>query len=79
MPVDLSGLGRIVLANDLAAADATCARLMGFEATRIVHVGDGARFLGNADTQYIDQVGETVTPPVTPFHVVPEFENLYAL
>ena len=72
-------LGRIVLADDPVAADATCARLMGFEPGRIVHIREGAQFLGNADPGHIDQAGETVTPPVTPFRVVPEFVNLYAL
>ena len=33
-------LGKIVLADDLVAADATCARLMGFEPGRIVHIRD---------------------------------------
>jgi uncharacterized protein (DUF362 family) len=72
-------LGRIVLADDPVAADATCARLMGFDPSRIVHVREGARFLGNTDPGHIDQVGETVTPPTTPFHVVPGFVNFYAL
>jgi uncharacterized protein (DUF362 family) len=41
-------LGKIVFANDPVAADATCARLMGFEPSRIAHIGEGSRFLGNA-------------------------------
>jgi uncharacterized protein (DUF362 family) len=72
-------LGRIVLADDPVAADATCTRLMGFEPGRIAHIREGARFLGNTDPGHIDQVGETVMPPATPFRVVPEFANLYAL
>jgi uncharacterized protein (DUF362 family) len=72
-------LGRIVLADDPVAADATCARLMGFDPSRIVHVREGARFLGNADPGHADQVGETVRLPATPFRLVPEFQNLYAL
>jgi uncharacterized protein (DUF362 family) len=63
-------LNRIVLADDPVAADATCARLMGFEPGRIMHIREGARFLGNTVPAYIDQVGETVTPPATPFRVV---------
>jgi len=70
--------GKIVLADDPIAADATCARLMGFDPRRIVHVREGARFLGNAAPGYIDQIAEAVAPPVTPFRVVPEFLNLYA-
>ena len=72
-------LGKIVLADDPVAADTTCARLMGFEPRRIVHIREGARFLGNTDPGHIDEVGETVTPPATSFRVVPEFANLYNL
>jgi uncharacterized protein (DUF362 family) len=38
-------LRKIVLADDPVAADATCARLMGFEPTRIVHIREGQGFL----------------------------------
>jgi uncharacterized protein (DUF362 family) len=72
-------LGKIVLADDPVAGDATCARLMGFEPSRIVHIHEGSRFLGNACRTLIDQVGETVTAPATPFDVVPEFRHLYGL
>ena len=72
-------LGKIVLADDPVAADATCARLMGFEPDRIVHIREGAEFLGNSAPALIDQVGETLTPPTTPFQVVPEFQYLHAL
>ena len=72
-------LGRIVLADDPIAADATCARLMGFEPERIVHIREGARFLGNSGPERIDEVGEIVDPPAEPFDVVPEFRFLHAL
>jgi uncharacterized protein (DUF362 family) len=72
-------LGRIVLADDAVAADATCARLMGFDPRRVVHIREGTRFLGNADPGHVDQVGETVRLPATPFRLVLEFQNLYAL
>ena len=71
-------LGKIVLANDPVAADATCARLMGFEPKRIAHIREGARFLGNFSPTLVDQVGESLTAPTTPFEVVPEFRHLYA-
>jgi uncharacterized protein (DUF362 family) len=71
-------LGKVVLANDTVAADATCARLMGFEPDRIVHIHEGAKFLGNAAIRSIDQAGENVTSPGTPFRVVPEFSYLHA-
>src|ERR1700723_4654519 len=72
-------LGKIVLADDPVAADTTCARLMGFEPDRVVHIREGAKFLGNLSPVLIDQVGEIPQPPMTPFQVVPEFGNLYAL
>jgi len=71
-------LGTIVLANDPVAADATCARLMGFEPSRIVHIREGSRFLGNSAPELLEQVGETVNAPTTSFEVVPEFQYLYA-
>jgi uncharacterized protein (DUF362 family) len=71
-------LGKIVLADDPVAADATCARLMGFDPERIEHISEGSRFLGNAEPTHIDQVGETVQPPTAAFRVVPEFQNLNA-
>ena len=69
--------GKIVLADDPVAADATCARLMGLEPYRIVHIREGSRFLGNAAPSFIDQVGEIVTAPAEPFQVVPEFRFLH--
>ena len=72
-------LGKIVLADDPVAADATCARLMGFGPDRIVHIREGAKFLGNVSPCLIDQVGEALTSPTTPFDVVPEFRHLYGV
>jgi len=72
-------LGKIVLADDPAAVDATCARLMGFEPQRIAHLREGSRFLGNSSPALINQDGETVRAPATPLQLVPEFRHLYAL
>ena len=69
-------LNRIVLADDPVAADATCARLMGLDATRITHIRIGAQFLGNVSLDRIDQIAEAVCAPANPFEVVPEFEHL---
>ena len=69
-------LGSIVLADDAVSADATCARLMGLEPARIVHIHEASKFLGNCSSQLIDQAGETVRSPSVPFRVVPEFEFL---
>ena len=70
-------LGCVVLSDDPVAADATCARLMGFDPDRIPHIREAAKFLGNASTELIDQLANPVTIPETPFKVVPEFEHLW--
>jgi uncharacterized protein (DUF362 family) len=69
-------LANIVLADDPVAADATCARLMGFEPDRLINIHEAAKFLGNSSSELIDQVGETLQSPDVPFQVVPEFEFL---
>ncbi len=69
-------LNRIVLADDPVAADATCARLMGLDPNRITHIRIGSQFLGNASTERIGQVAESVCTPANPFEVVPEFQHL---
>lgn len=69
-------LGMIVLADDAVAADATCARLMGIHPDNVLHIHETSKFLGNSSLELIDQLGETVEIPQTPFHVVPDFEYL---
>src|SRR6202521_4187869 len=59
-------LGRIILADDPVAADATCARLMGFIPARIPHIAETAKFLGNASVELIDQLAQPVTAPGPP-------------
>ena len=71
-------MGKIVLADDPVAADATCAGLMGFEPGRITHICEGSKFLGNTSPVLIDQVGETVNAPANPFQLVPEFRYLHS-
>ena len=71
-------LHSIVLSDDPVAADATCARLMGFKPERIPYIHEAAKFLGNASTKLIDQLAGQVTAPDIPFKVVPEFEHLRA-
>ena len=69
-------LNQIVLADDPVAADATCARLMGLDPDKVVHIRAGAQFLGNSSFERIDQLGELVRPPVPAFQLLPEFERL---
>src|SRR5260370_1060003 len=69
-------LASIVLADDLVSADATCARLMGMDPSRIAHIREASKFLGNSCAKLIDHAGEAVRSPGVPFQVVPEFEFL---
>lgn len=69
-------LGCVVLADDLVAADATCARLMGLEPDRVPHIHEAAKFLGNASPDLVEQMSEPVRQPEKPFGVVPDFEFL---
>ena len=69
-------LGKIVLADDPVAADATCARLMGFDPLQVRHLSDGSRFLGNLRADRIAMLAENVERAVRPFAVLPEFQYL---
>ena len=71
-------LGKLVLADDPVAAEATCARLMGFVPERVPHIAAAAKFLGNMSIDGIDQMADQVVPPIVPFEVVQEFEHLQA-
>jgi len=71
-------LGKIVLADDPVAADATCARLMGFDPLQVRHLSDGSRFLGNVRADRIAMLAEPVGTRIRPFAVLPEFQYLVA-
>src|SRR5690242_11038422 len=72
-------LGKIVLADDPVAADATCARLMGFDPPRVRHLSEGGHFLGNLREDRIRMLAEEVGAPTRPFSVLPEFRYLLAV
>jgi uncharacterized protein (DUF362 family) len=71
-------LGKIVLADDPVAADATCARLMGFDPLRVQHLSEGGRFLGNLRADRITMLAERAEAPIRPFAVHPDFRYLLA-
>ena len=72
-------LGKIVLADDPVAADAICARLMGFDPLRVRHLSEGGHFLGNLREDRIRMLAEEVGAPTRPFSVLPEFRYLLAV
>ena len=61
LPAASRALGAVVLSDDPVAADATCARLMGFAPEMIAHIHETAKFLGNAAPELIDQLADPVT------------------
>ena len=71
-------LNRIILSDDLVAADATCARLMGLLPERVAHIEETAKFLGNLSTDRIDQLAVQLVSPAAPFQTVQEFEHFRA-
>ena len=71
-------LGKLVLSDDPVAADATCARLMGFNPLQVRHLSDGSRFLGNLRADRIRMLAEPVGRRIRPFAVLPEFQYLVA-
>jgi len=71
-------LGKILLADDPVAADATCARLMGFDPLLVRHLSDGSRFLGNLHADQIAMLAEPAETRIRPFVVLPEFQYLVA-
>jgi uncharacterized protein (DUF362 family) len=51
--------GVIAMSRDLVAADATCARVLGFDPTKIPYLEAAGRFLGNLEERRIEQRGES--------------------
>ncbi len=64
------------MGQDLVAVDATCARLIGFEPSKIQYLAWAGDFLGNLDQRRIDQRGENLARYQTRFDVLPNFKEL---
>lgn len=69
-------LNKVVLADDPVAADATCARLMGFDPNRVRHIAEAGNFLGNVRPENISLLAGSVTAPPQSFAVLPAFRYL---
>ncbi len=69
-------LHRVVLSDDPVAADATCARLMGFAPERVQHLAEAARFLGNLAAHQIVMLADSIPASMRPFSVLPGFQHL---
>lgn len=73
---DAKPAGVLVLGDDLVAVDATAARLMGVAPHKVKYIEQAGRFLGNADPERIEQVGEPVERLRKEFRVIESFQHL---
>jgi uncharacterized protein (DUF362 family) len=63
-------LGLIAVGTDVVAVDATCARLIGLDPSKMPYLKVASRFLGNIDEGRIEQRGENPTRYRTPFDLI---------
>jgi len=64
-------VGTIVMGNDAVADDATCARVMGINPSRIGYLAEAGRFLGNLPESAIDMRGEPLARFASSFALPP--------
>ncbi len=73
---DAKAAGVLVMGADFAAVDATCARLMRLDPTKIEYLAWAGEFLGNIDENRIDQIGVAPSIVQREFKVLPQFDRL---
>ncbi len=64
-------VGTILMGNDVVAVDATCARVMGINPSRIGYLAEAGRFLGNLPESAIDMRGEPLARFASSFALPP--------
>ncbi len=67
--------GVLAMSRDLVAADATCARVLGFDAAKLPYLKAAGRFLGNIDESRIEQRGERLARFATRAAVIDRFRD----
>ena len=70
--------GVVVFGIDPVAVDATCARLMSIDPLRVPYIREGGAFLGNVESESIDQIGEGVDALRQDYRVLERFSGLKA-
>lgn len=68
--------GVLVLGADPVAVDATCARLMNIDPSKVAYIREADAFLGNASAERIVQLGASLEAHQKDFRVLDAFENL---
>jgi uncharacterized protein (DUF362 family) len=68
--------GVLIFGQDFVAVDATAARLMTLEPTKIMYLDFADQFLGNTSIERIEQIGEHVESFRQDFRVISSFQHL---
>jgi uncharacterized protein (DUF362 family) len=68
-------VGFVGMSPDLVSLDATAARVIGLDPSRLPYLAEAGRFLGNLDERRIEQRGESVSRFATTFDVVEAFKG----
>ena len=68
--------GLLAFGEDPVAVDATCARLMTLEPSRMDYLADAGAFLGNVEIERIEQVGDSLDRFRQDFAVLDRFQSL---
>jgi len=68
--------GVLIFGEDPVAVDATAARLMRIDPTKVKHLRMAGEFLGNIDRENIVQVGEPIESVAQDFQVISQFSHL---
>jgi uncharacterized protein (DUF362 family) len=71
--------GALLFSNDMVAVDATAARVMKIEPRKITYLQMAGEFLGNLNSDAIEQIGEPIDKFQQDFHVIDEFQELKSL
>jgi uncharacterized protein (DUF362 family) len=70
--------GVVAMSRDLVAADATCARVLGFDAAKFPYIETAGQFLGNLDERRIEQRGDLPAGFATRAAVLDQFRDWQA-
>jgi uncharacterized protein (DUF362 family) len=68
-------VGFVGMSRDLVSLDATAARVIGLDPSRLLYLQAAGQFLGNLDERRIEQRGEPVARFATTFDVIDEFKG----
>jgi uncharacterized protein (DUF362 family) len=69
-------VGCMIMGSDLVAVDATSARMIGIDPTRLEYLSEAGRFLGNLDPRRIELRGEALARFATEFDLVDHLKSI---